>query len=109
MAGKSSLLIVPIAVAVVMIALLVGLDRVTVKFSSGSAVVSPFTFTVITLDVSPSAKVTVPPGSIPPKSVALAGLAPVPVTFHLTAFVPVVMPDRVTLKLKALLPKFPSA
>ena len=108
MMGKSSSLIVPVAVAVEMIAPLVGLERVTAKFSFGSIVVSPLTLTVITLEVSFAPKVTVPDGKIPPKSVTLAGLVPVAVTAQLTAFVSVIVPDRVTVKLKALLPEFPS-
>jgi hypothetical protein len=40
--------------------------------------------------------------------VALAGLVPVPVTTQLTVFVPVVAPNRVTVKVKALLPELPS-
>ena len=42
---KSSLKIVPVAVPVVIVALL-GLDKVTVKVSSGSTTVSPWTLTV---------------------------------------------------------------
>ena len=95
----------PVAVAVVIVAPLVGLERVTVKLSSGSTVVSPLTLTVITLEVSFAAKVTIPDGKVPPKS---AASMPVPVTAQFTAFVPVVVPDRVTVKLKALLPEFPS-
>ena len=91
-----------------MIALLVGLERVTIKFSFASTVVSPLTFTVITLDVSFAAKVTVPDGNVPPKSAALAGLVPVPVTPQLTKFIPVVRPNRRTVKIKALVPEFPS-
>ena len=87
---------------------LVGLERVTVKFSSGSTVVSPLTLTVIILEVSLAAKVTIPDGKVPPKSAASAGLLPVPVTAQLTLFVPVVKPDRVTVKVKALFPEFPS-
>ena len=98
----------PVAVAVVIVAPLVGLERVTIKFSSGSTVVSPLTLTVITLEVSFAAKLTIPDGKVPPKSVALAGLFAVPVTVQLTAFVPVVEPERVTVKVKALLPEFPS-
>ena len=43
------------------------------KASFGSTVVSPATLTVITLEVSPAAKLTLPLGSTPPaKSAALA-------------------------------------
>ena len=51
---------------------------------------------------------TVPDGNVPLKSVTLAGLVPVPVTTQLTVFVPVVAPNRVTVKVKALLPELPS-
>ncbi|GCA72967.1 hypothetical protein MiYa_04522 [Microcystis aeruginosa NIES-2519] len=94
------------------VAPLVGLERVTVKFSFGSTVVSPWTLTVITLLVSPGAKLTVPDGNNPPtKSAALAGLVPVPVTAQVMLLLPVVLPGgikRVTVKVKALLPLLPS-
>ena len=46
-----------------------------------STAVSPATFTVIVLLVSPAAKLSVPVGNVPPaKSVAFAALAPLPVT-----------------------------
>lgn len=78
--GRSSLVIVPIAVDGENLAL-VGLLKVTMKFSSGSAVESPLTLTVIVFGaVSPAAKLIVPVGKVPPKSAALAGLATVPVT-----------------------------
>ena len=77
----SSLRMVLVAVAVLMVVPALGLDRVTVKFSLGSIVASPATFTVIVLVVSPAAKLTVPVGKAPPaKSAATAGLAPLPVT-----------------------------
>ena len=44
----------------------------------------------------------------PTKSVALAGMVPVPVTAPLTLLVPVVLTERVTVKVKALLPLLPS-
>ena len=76
----SSLVIVPAAEAVVIVAP-TGPERVTVKPSSGSTVVSPLTLTVIVCDVAPAAKFTPPLGSAPPvKSVPLAALAPLPVT-----------------------------
>ncbi|GCA72860.1 hypothetical protein MiYa_04415 [Microcystis aeruginosa NIES-2519] len=100
---------VPVAVAVVIVAPLVALERVTVKFSFSSTVASPKTLTVITFEVSPAAKLTVPDGNNPPtKSVALAGLVPVPVTAQLTLLLPVVLTARVTVKVKALLPLLPS-
>jgi hypothetical protein len=64
--------------------------------------------TVITLEVSFAAKVTIPDGKVPPKSAALARLVPVPVTAQLTLFISVVEPDRVTVKVNALFPEFPS-
>ena len=53
---RSSLVISPVAVTVVIVAPLVGLERVTVKLSSGSTDVSPLTLTEITLEVSLAAK-----------------------------------------------------
>ena len=68
-------------VAVPMVVPALGLDRATVKFSADSTVLSPATFTVMVLLVSPAAKLTVPVGKAPPvKSAAVAGLAPLPVT-----------------------------
>ncbi len=54
--------------------------RVTVKPSSDSVTVSPLPLMVMTLLTSPIAKFTVPLGNAPPKSAALAGLAPLPLT-----------------------------
>ena len=56
--GKSSLMIVPVAVAEARVAF-VGFDRANEKDSSVSTKVSPTTFVVTVLDVSPGAKVTV--------------------------------------------------
>ena len=76
--SASSLVIVPVAEAVLIVPP-TGLESVTVKASFGSTVVSPLTLMVITFEVSPALKVTVPLGSAPPaKSAALAGLAPLP-------------------------------
>ena len=72
--------IVPVAVAVSICALPEGFDSVTVKPSSGSIVRSPLTLIVINSLVSLGAKVTVPLGSAPPKSAALARSVPLPVT-----------------------------
>ena len=78
----SSSWIVPAAVAVV-IDPPVALDKVTVKPSSGSTLVSPLTLTVITWLVSPAAKSTVPLGrTLPAKSVSSAELVPLPVTAY---------------------------
>ncbi len=76
----SSFWIVPITVAVAICAPPEALESVTENPSSGSAAVSPLTLTVMVLAVSPAAKLTVPPGSVPPKSAALAGLGSLPVT-----------------------------
>ena len=76
----SSLRIVPIALGGVMVAAAEGKESVTLKVSSGSTTVSPLTVIVITFDFSLAANETLPLGSVPPKSAALAGLAPVPVT-----------------------------
>ena len=71
---------VPTADAVVIWAPPAALDSVTEKPSSGSTAVSPLTLTVIVWLVSPAAKLTWPLGSVPPKSAALAGFVPLPVT-----------------------------
>ena len=77
----SSLRMVPVAAAVPMAVPALGLDRVTVKFSADSTVLSPATLTVMVFVASPAAKLTVPVGNTPPaKSAAAAGLAPLPVT-----------------------------
>jgi hypothetical protein len=55
----SSLRIVPVPVPVAIVALL-GADRLTVKVSFGSIVVSPATLTVIVCVVTPGANVSVP-------------------------------------------------
>ena len=104
---KSSLVMVPMAVVVVIVALLVGLERVTVKFSSGSIVVSPLTLMVMIFEFSPSIKLTLPDGRVPPKSVALAGFVPVPVTTQLTLLFPIVE-LRLIVKVKAFVQLLPS-
>ena len=76
----SSLRMMPLAVAVPSVPG-VGLLSVTVKPSSGSAVVSPATAMVSVLLVSPAAKLSVPLGRVPPsKSAPLAATVPLPVT-----------------------------
>ncbi len=106
--AASSLLMTPVAVAVPNTAP-VAPESVTVKLSSGSTVVSPTTLTVMTFEVSPAAKLTEPDGAAPPwKSLALAGLVPEPLTDQATLEVPLVSPDRVTVKAKAVVPLFPS-
>ena len=81
MVVESSFRMVPVAVAVVMVAPLEGADNVTVKPSSGSTRLSAATLTVITALAAPAAKFTTPDGSTPPvKSAPFAGLAPEPAT-----------------------------
>ena len=63
---------VPVAAAVA-IEVLVGLERENMKSSSGSALRSAATLTVMTWLVSPAAKVTVPEGSVPSKSEKVLG------------------------------------
>src|SRR4051794_36212771 len=100
---------VPLAAAVPMVVPALGLDRATVKFSLGSTVLSPATFTVRVFVVSPAAKLTVPLGNAPPvKSAAVAGLAPLPVTAKAAVEAPAVLPLRETVKVKAVLPLLPS-
>ena len=110
-APVSSLVIVPVAVVVAIVAPVEGLDKVTVKPSVGSTAASPATLTVITLLVSPAAKLTVPAGNAPPmKSAALAGLEPEPVTAHFALAAMEVFPVRLTVKVNGVLePAAPSA
>ena len=106
---KSSLALVPVAVAVLILVPAEALDRVTVKPSLGSTVPSPATLTVMVLLVWPAAKLSVPKGSAPPaKSAAFAGRPPLPVTAQWTLLVPVVPPERVTVKVNGVLPILPS-
>ncbi len=72
MMETSSFWIVPVAEEVPRIRPDVGFDRVTTKSSSNSTAASPATNTVIVWIVSPAAKLTLPPGSRPPKSAASA-------------------------------------
>ena len=76
----SSLRMLPVAVAVLIVAPPDAFDSVMVNPSSGSTVVSPDTLMVIVFDVSPALKVTVPEGKLPPKSAASAAAPPEPVT-----------------------------
>ena len=79
--GASSFRMAPVAVLVPRIPPFVGADRVTVKPSSASTVVSLATLIVIVVLLWPAMKFTVAAGSRPPvKSAALAALAPDPVT-----------------------------
>ena len=106
----SSLRIVPMADAVPNVAPALGFDSVTVNPSLTSITVSDATLTVIVFDVSPAAKLTVPLGStLPEKSEADAGLAPLPVRDHDTLCAAPVSPVRVTVKVNGVVPEFPSA
>ena len=106
----SSFRIVPDAAAVPIVVPAEALERVTVKPLSGSTVLSPATLTVMVLLVSPAAKLTVPEGSAPPvKSVASAAFAPLPVTAQSAEPAWLVSPERVTVKVNAVLPLLPSA
>ena len=74
-----------------------GLLRLSVKVSLGSNTVSPKTVTVIVAVAAPAAKVTVPEGRKPPtKSVALAGLVPLPTTAQAAEEAALRSPVRVT-------------
>ena len=52
---------------------------------------------------------TVPLGSVPPKSAALAGFPPEPVTAQSAEEKPEMSPSRMTIKVKAVVPVLPSA
>src|SRR5262249_14424026 len=90
----SSLQIAPLAVAVPITAPMPGSDSLTVKTSLASTAVSPATSMVMTFEVSPAAKLTVPVGSTPPTKSAPLTAAPVTAQRALTALV--VSPVRVT-------------
>ena len=106
----SSLMMVPLAVLVVIVAP-DALLKDTLNVSFGSAVKSGLTFTEIVLLVSPAANETVPVGrALPWKSDALAGKVPVPVTAQVAELDPVVLPERVTANVKGVaVPTIPSA
>src|SRR5262245_26399596 len=111
-AELSSSNMTPVAAAVAMVVPALGADSVTVKPSLGSTVVSPATLMVMSWLVWPAAKLTVPVGNTPPsaaKSAALAGLAPLPETVQVADDAPVVLPERVTVKVNGVLPVLPSA
>src|ERR687888_540950 len=103
----SSLRITPLAEAVPMTVPALGLDSVTVKASSDSTWLSPATPIVMTFEVSPTAKLTVPDGSTPP--VKSAPLTSDPVTVQVALAAPLVSPVRVTVKVKDVVPDWPSA
>jgi hypothetical protein len=95
-AAGSSFRITPNAVSVTSAAATVGLESWTLKVSSVSIVWSPAIDTVMVLVVSPSAKVTLPLGSVPPKSVP--SRVSDPLTCQSTVSAPDRLPDRVTVK-----------
>ena len=104
---ESSLRMTPVAEAVPRLVPGPGSDRVTVKLSSPSSWVSPATWRVIVLEVSPIPSVTVPEGSVSPaKSTPFtAG----PLTAQVAVAGRLVSPVRVTVKVKAVVPDWPSA
>jgi hypothetical protein len=68
--ATSSLVIVVVAVAVVIVGVEpgpVGLERVTAMVSSGSTRVSPNTSRVMVLDVSPAPKLILPVAAVAPE------------------------------------------
>ena len=79
-----------------------GADRVTVKASFVSTAASPATSMVMTLELSPAAKLTSPDGSTPP--VKSAPVTAAPATAQLALAAPLRSPVRVTVKVKAELP-----
>src|SRR5439155_61840 len=103
----SSLRITPVAEAVPRMAPTLGLDNVTVKASSDSTRVSPATPMLMTFEVSPAAKLTVPDGSTPPMK--SAPLTADPLTAQPALAASLVSPMRVTVKVNAVLPDWPSA
>src|SRR5439155_221727 len=103
----SSLRIVPLAVVVPSTVPALGFESLTVKASFDSTRVSPATSMLITFEVSPAAKLTIPDGSTPPvKSVPLTAA---PVTAQRALAAPLVSPVRVTLKVNGAVPDWPSA
>ena len=83
--------------------------RLTWKSSSSSRVRSPLIGTLIVRLVWPGLKVTEPLGKLPPKSIALTTLEPLPgLTVHCTVLAPVITPLRWITKLKGVVPLCPS-
>ena len=105
--ATSSLRIVAVAEPVPMEAPPVGLARATWKTSSGSTVRSPRTVTVTVLLVCQAARLTVPEGRTPPVKSAASALPPATCHATLTAGRP--SPERVTVKVKGIVPLWPSA
>ena len=98
----SSLMMRPVAVASTMfwgvLSLSLALLMVTVKPSSSSTSRSVATVMLMVRVVSFGSKVRVPAGRLPPKSAALAALAPLPVTAQSTVAAWLTAPARVTVK-----------
>ena len=105
--ATSSLRMTPVADAVPRAVPGPGADRVTVKVSLPSTWVSPATLTVMTFELSPAAKLTRPDGSTPP--VKSAPSTPAPLTAQWALSAPLRSPTRVTVKVNAVLPDWPSA
>ena len=103
----SSLPMRPFAEAVPMTVPALALDSVTEKASFDSTAVSPATSMLMTFEPSPAAKLTVPVGTTPP--VKSAALTAAPATAHWALEAPLRSPVRVTVKVKAELPDWPSA
>ena len=102
----SSLRTVPLAEAVPRMAPAPGLDSITEKASFASTAVSPATPMLMTFELSPAAKLTVPVGTTPP--VKSAALTAGPVTAHWALAAPRRSPVRVTVKVNSELPDWPS-
>ena len=103
---ESSLRMMPFAEAVPRMVPAAGWDSVTQKVSFDSTRVSPATPMLMTFELSPAAKLTVPVGSTPP--VKSAPLTAAPVTAHWALSAPLRSPVRLTVKVNAVLPDCPS-
>jgi len=111
--GVSSFQISPVALAVPISTPADAPDRVTVKLSFNSAVVSPTTPMVMVLLVSPAAKLTTPEGKAPRAKSEADGFpveaTPPAVVVHFAEAWPAMLPVRVTRKVKGVVPACPSA
>ena len=86
------------------------LVNVTKNASSFSMTSSPMTLTVMSFELSPSSKERVPVGNTPPtKSASVTELPDAALTAQLTLPTPIVLPLRVTVKLKAVESLSPSS
>ncbi len=102
----SSLRMMPFAEAVPRLVPALGWDSFTEKASFDSTAASPATLMLMTFELSPAAKLTVPVGNTPP--VKSAPLTAAPVTAHWALAAPLRSPVRVTVKVNAELPDWPS-